>query len=615
MRMKKKLLLSVLLTIVSTLTSFGKEGLDPVDESKYYELVVVPADTTMGDTSYVRLPEGASVTEGSLGLLKLGYEFDHWESKHGVNLDSINMNDTIIAYFKKLEEFPVVIISSDTTKGTVTADPIYYDYEKIYLHPEPKEGYKFAYWYRLSDTTKKNSGTTLFIEEPNDTIICTFLKNPDYEEDVIGHKYYKFVILTSDSTKGTVDPIVDLVCDGSRIPLSAKPNRGYKLDHWESVNGYLLDYAFGNDTIYAYFDTLPSYDIVAVSNDTSMGLFYGNEIFYEGEKLPQSILVGDVFLTIPYVKIKDGYRLAYYVSKSKGDTIQNINTDYKVTCNDTIVAYFEKYTTPDLGNDTLPAYGGDDPILDTPYAYLNVNIRRINRLDFYGNLLIESEVSVCRGSGNDSIVITNKTTGKNDTISATDRNYKIAFGDTVSFTIITSDDFQSDSVYTIAYTDSSKKYLYETVCLYKQIQKMELEEAEGDSFDVNITYIAYNYNESGSNIKKWEGNGRYAKGTTINVEHDHFLVTNLDEDVIYELPEEMKFVVNNNIELTFISDPNRYLSDVKQIVTEKESVVDPYVNVYSINGYLIKQHVLREEALVGLNKGIYIVGRDKVYVR
>jgi len=54
---------------------------------------------------------------------------------------------------------------------------------------------------------------------------------------------------------------------------------------------------------------------------------------------------------------------------------------------------------------------------------------------------------------------------------------------------------------------------------------------------------------------------------------------------------------------------------VDQVVSEEKTDVDLFVNVYTINGYLLKQHVKESEALDGLNKGLYIVGRKKVFVR
>lgn len=613
MRMKRKIFVSLLLTLISTLTMFGKEGFDPVVETKFYELVVVPADTTMGDLFVELYPEGSRVLPESISNNRPGYEFDHWESVHGVDLNNVQMNDTIIVYFKKLQEIPITIISSDTTKGTVTATPIYYDYEKIYLSLVPKEGYKYAYWYNLKDTTKKNSGTTLYASA-NDTIVCIFLSSPEYAEDsTLGYNYCKIVALTSDSAKGTVKPIEELVGDGNMIPLSATPNRGYKFDHWESVRGYGVEYAFGNDTIYAYFDTVPSYNIVVVSSDTTMGSFYGDGLFYEGENLPVIVSTGDTYISIPIIKINDGYRLVYYESKNKGYVFNDIY-DYTVSCNDTIVAYFEKDTIPNFGKDTLPTFDGDDTTSLNTNRELRFNIIKERQIDFYGNL-IRNMFEEYDGGYNDSIIITNKTKSSTDTISIYDV-YKLTLGDTISYFVKTDDEFKSDSVYTFVFSDSSVTYQYEYVYLNSQVGKIELEEAEGDSFNVNIVFRRDLYSSSYSTKHSWEGNGRYAKGDTINIVNDFvFLATNIEDDEVYLIPHEWKIVVNNDIDILLVSNENSFLVNVDQIVAKKETVDDPYVNVYTINGYLLKQHVLKEEALDGLSNGLYIVGGKKVYLR
>jgi hypothetical protein len=82
--------------------------------------------------------------------------------------------------------------------------------------------------------------------------------------------------------------------------------------------------------------------------------------------------------------------------------------------------------------------------------------------------------------------------------------------------------------------------------------------------------------------------------------------------VLYIRPNDscFSFVVKNDIKLTLTKT---YPIGVDQVAAEKES--DPFVNVYTINGYLLKQHVKESEALDGLNKGLYIVGRKKVFVR
>lgn len=57
-----------------------------------------------------------------------------------------------------------------------------------------------------------------------------------------------------------------------------------------------------------------------------------------------------------------------------------------------------------------------------------------------------------------------------------------------------------------------------------------------------------------------------------------------------------------------------YINGVLTGVKELQADTDTYVNVYRLDGTLVRQKVLRNNAVVGLAKGIYIVGGKKVVV-
>ena len=585
MRMSKKLVLSMLFVYLSTLLSFGKTDDDPIINLETFEIVVLPADTAMGEPNVVHPYKGSDLNIYHIAKPKTGYDVDYWVSKKGLTLDSIADNDTIIVYFKVIPQYSITVISSDTTMGTVTVygDDIYFEDEKVSLKHDAKEGYKFCCWYSIIDSTKFDD---YFSAYRNDTIVGKFIAASDscpmvYEPN---YKLCQIVVLSADTTQGDVKCNNPYFKTGDALEILPIPNYGFVFDHLYSVNGLPTDTVVGNDTIYAYFKELPKYNLTFISEDTTKGNVYGgNGLWYEGKIMERENLFYPHDPALIF-EAKNGYHFSYW--ETNMGNLKDI-WDYYLTADDTIILHFEKDTIPE--------------------GYLNIYVNRVDTLSLYGNIAISNR----HNTDSDSIIVTNKSTGKTDTLPITlQHKYNMNFGDTLLLSIKTSDGYVSDSIYTLVYDDSSSSSLDKEISLHIPMKIIELEEAEGDSFDVHIvTYVeGYRY------VIEWEGNGRYAKGETIEVkEHGYFY--KVDNDIknyyFYKANDNgiLSFVVNNNIDLTFWVDAP---VGVDQVVAEKEN--DPFVNVYTINGYLLKHHVKESEALEGLNRGIYIVGRKKVFV-
>ena len=107
--MSKKLLLSMLLVFLTTLASFGKTGDDPINLDTF-EIVVLPADTSMGEPNVVQAEKGQDLDINWISRPKHGYEVDHWVSKKGLTLYNISDDDTIIVYFKKMQMYTITVI-------------------------------------------------------------------------------------------------------------------------------------------------------------------------------------------------------------------------------------------------------------------------------------------------------------------------------------------------------------------------------------------------------------------------------------------------------------------------------------------------------------------------
>ena len=417
------------------------------------------------------------------------------------------------------------------------------------------------------------------------TTLASSAMSDDYDpNDKLQHR--NVVVMSADSTQGYASLSNISTAVGDTLELYATPNYGFTFDRWESVKGLSTEIVSDNDTILAYFKELPKYNLTFISEDTTKGYVDGgNGLWYEGKIMEREGIFHPHDPALIF-ESRNGYHFSYW--ETNMGNLKDI-WDYNLTVDDTITLHFEKDTVP--------------------MAYLDLRIERNDTLDLYGNILVCEDYQT--SDVIDSAIVTNLTT--KETVNydiASLRNYKFAYGDTLLVSVKSNDDFKNDSVYTVVYDDSSRHYIYKVIELTRPMQIVKLEEAEGDSFNVDITIATINNYYADY---KWEGNGRYAKGDTINVCIEAPLYYEI-ESREYRISNESCFsiVVKNDIKLTLTKS---YPIGVDQVVSEEKTEVDPFVNVYTINGYLVKQHVLREDALDGLRKGIYIVGRKKVYVK
>lgn len=649
MRMSKKLVLSMLFVYLSTLLSFGKTDDDPIINLETFEIVVLPADTAMGEPNVVHPYKGSDLNIYHIAKPKTGYDIDYWVSKKGLTLDSIADNDTIIVYFKVIPQYSITVISSDTTMGTVTvySDDIYFEDEKVSLEHNAKEGYKFCCWYSIIDSTKFDD---YFSAYRNDTIVGKFIAASDscpmvYEPN---YKLYDIVVLSADTTQGEAYRQMGTgpVLEGLPIRKEARPNPGYVFSHWYSVNGLSVDTVSGNDTIYAYFKKIETHYITVISEDTTKGIVDGSDEYIVGTNLEFLKFLttpkrGYEFDHMESVKghlevVEDDSIYIYFkelplynitiisedstkgIVSGSGEYYEGENINFNV---DTVQSglYFEKFISVNKvtrsyldqnnmtqwyvhGNDTLIAHFAQD----TTNVY--VRLDRVDCINFYGNIIKDRHFWSQKG---DTIFVTHKNNGQKE-IYIDKATLKLLKTDTLLVEVRSNDGYISDSIYTITSdfpetnNNNFEKDMLE-INLYKFKDTIDVEEAEGDSFNV---YISSSYSPNHAPSFVWEGNGRYAKGDTVFVPNYEFYYQP-EEDTYYTLgnSEYYTFVVKNDINIVLLQD---YPIGVDQVVAEKES--DPFVNVYTINGYLLKHHVKESEAIEGLNRGLYIVGRKKVFV-
>lgn len=338
--------------------------------------------------------------------------------------------------------------------------------------------------------------------------LFSFAMSDDYDPNYkLQHR--NVFVMSADSTQGYASLSNISTAVGDSLELYAKPNYGFTFDRWESVKGLSTDTVSDNDTILAYFKELPKYNLTFISDDTTKGIVYGgNGLWYEGKIMEKDWLFYPHDPALIYAS-KNGYHFSYW--ETNMGNLKDI-WDYYLTADDTIILHFEK--------DTIPM------------AFLDLRIERTDTLDLYGNILIceNYQSSVVK----DSATVTNLTTKEtfcSDIASL--RNYKFAYGDTLLVSVKSNDDFKNDSIYTVVYDDSSRSYIYKVIDLTRPMQIVKLDEAEGDSFNVNISY----YHEVDQpDYIQWTENGRYAKGDTVLVS-DRFLynIWNGDKSNLYRL--------------------------------------------------------------------------------
>lgn len=367
---------------------------------------------------------------------------------------------------------------------------------------------------------------------------------------------YNIVIVSEDESKGRVFGTSGLYTDESPIIKNAYPNRGYHFVGWTSAKGYSTEYVSGDDTLTAHFEPLNSYDIVFMTSDPDKGIVTEQKVvYYENELIKNNNL-----------KCLPGWSFDRW-ENTKGieQTIAERN--------DTLVAYFKKYTETK-----------DVQIYINEYIYL------------YGNKMVNT-----MNYRQDSVLVTNKKTGE-EKVHASRFRLDLEYGDTLIISNETLDGHKFDNPESeLTITCDSVKYLSFTSSIITD--SIALEEAEGDSFTVVIAHApSPGYLSDTTSL-------RVKKGETIALnDYFHTRHVELDNGKLYEA-EEFKVKVVNDVFLKIVIPETTSVKPIASDMVEREAIV----NVYDRCGRLIKRNARRNEALDGLSKGLYFVGRKKVF--
>lgn len=164
---------------------------------------------------------------------KSGYQFSHWENKHGVRVGSnatltwnVKAQDTTLIAVFKPDRYTVKTVSAQPDWGSTSPASQQYDYlDLATIKAVPKHGYYFVGW---DDGGNGSTDTVREVSvEANITYTAKFARES-----------YTVTTGTNNGLWGSMTPSTDSYLYDSIITLVAKPvNSGYVFDHWSDGDG------------------------------------------------------------------------------------------------------------------------------------------------------------------------------------------------------------------------------------------------------------------------------------------------------------------------------------------------------------------------------------------
>lgn len=130
--------------------------------------------------------------------------------------------------------------------------------------------------------------------------------------------------------------------------------------------------------------------------------------------------------------------------------------------------------------------------------------------------------------------------------------------------------------------------------------------AHAAGFPIN-TYFKW-YVENGSDWQKIS-EGTDVVNQVINVD---FLGERRYKLVVDSVDAVLNYTILYSVVGLDCNNPNDSLSGLPDIYSD--NAADSIINVYSVDGAIVKVNVKMSDALVNLKKGLYIIGNKKVYV-
>lgn len=235
-----------------------------------------------------------------------GFNFTNWTLfNHTLNPNNtsanasfnISQNDTLIAHFTAVvnpDTFDLTVLVNPIGGGNVSLNGVtppsypttikYVDGTLINLQALPNGGFNFTNWTLLNHTLNPNntSANANFVITQNDTLLATFTP-------VVTVDTFDVVIVAFPSNGGLVNvngtnygtfPSTIKAVENSVLNFTANPNTGFTFNNWHVVYQTPLPSTTANpmnftvtqsDTVYVFFDAIPTYNVVLVSFPSNGG--------------------------------------------------------------------------------------------------------------------------------------------------------------------------------------------------------------------------------------------------------------------------------------------------------------------------------------------------------
>lgn len=617
--------------------SWSKEGNDTlyvyVNNDRMGTLTFASNDSVMGSVYGIAGDYGDTVrnsfkpkmVKDSILWLNIhrnpGYRFSHWEngltdSTRTIYLNSLDCDSSyeFVAYFEKEdspETFSVVVISADTTMGAVSGSGSYLYGQDILKQAFPKFGYRLEKWVSLKDKS-------LDVATGNDTIVAYFVRKNSYVS--LGGSYCEkdsgavdsitvsnmFIVLNlrtgiEDSTRWS--GIYD-VKYGDTLILTAKETDSLFFVRWEDGNSdnprtvvcdkdsYHFAAVYSKEYIVA-----DSFFVDVLSNNDSLGTVAGKGWYKEGENVVIEAIAND---NAVFEKWSDGVVSSKRVLKCLGDT--------------SLTAFFGKIggKTDNLADDD--EWEMDSVGLGHLSASLVVDLTKLSyNKEQKKFLTLQASVEIIQSEGCNAFIEC-----------YADAELKKYLGKIVLKAngglfagLFDANDIPSPSM------KPSMSELYSESCelpVNTNYLKIVLDDENADSYadieghfmnmQVSLSRKSFDMvlSSSNDNYGSTFGDGEYLGGDIAIVKAvpaPGYTFVRWNDDIT---TPEREFVMNGNVSLTAIFDEATGVDNVS-------SLIDPLVDVYSIEGYIIKRKVKLSDVQRQLEKGFYIINSKKIRIQ